>query len=287
LPPFESYPAIAIEAVSPEIDGGRYPVKRVVGDIVQVAADIFKEGHDVLCARVLYRAADEPTWRESPMQQADNDRWYGQFGVDRNTRYVYSIEAFTDWFGSWRADLQKRLAAAQDVSSELMEGVRLVEQAAERATDPDDRGRLRAYAAAWRRSPKPNPREAAELAISAELGDVMDRWPDRSDATRYRRELEMIVDRPQARFAAWYEIFPRSQGIVPTRSATFREAEARLGAIARMGFDTLYMTPIHPIGNTKRKGPNNTLVAGTNDPGSPYAIGNETGGHDAIAPELG
>ena len=115
----------------------------------------------------------------------------------------------------------------------------------------------------------------------------MDRWPDRSDATRYRRELELIVDRPAARFAAWYEIFPRSQGTDPTRSATFREAEARLPAIAAMGFDTLYMTPIHPIGHTKRKGPNNTLVAGPNDPGSPYATGNETGGHDAIAPELG
>ena len=139
-PPFESYPAIAIEAVTPEIDGGRWPVKRVVGDTIDVAADIFKEGHDVLRARVLYRAADEPTWHDAPMRQGDNDRWSGQFSVDRNTRYVYSIEAYTDWYGSWRADLQKRLAAAQDVTSELLEGVRLVEEAAERATDADDRG---------------------------------------------------------------------------------------------------------------------------------------------------
>jgi starch synthase (maltosyl-transferring) len=130
-------------------------------------------------------------------------------------------------------------------------------------------------------------REAAELAISAELGDIMDRWPDRSDATRYRHELRLIVDRPAARFAAWYEIFPRSQGTDPTRSATFREAEARLPAIAAMGFDTLYMTPIHPIGSTNRKGPNNTLVAGPGDPGSPYAIGSADGGHEAVAPELG
>jgi starch synthase (maltosyl-transferring) len=287
-PPFESYPAIAIEAVTPEIDGGRWPVKRVVGDTIDVAADIFKEGHDVLCARVLFRAADESTWHEAPMRQGDNDRWSGQFAVDRNTRYVYLIEAYTDWYGSWRADLQKRLVAAQDVTSELLEGVRLVEEAAERATDADDRGRLRAYAQTWRALKGPEGgREAAELAISAELADVMDRWPDRSDATRYRRELELIVDRPAARFAAWYEIFPRSQGSDPTRSATFREAEARLPAIAAMGFDTLYMTPIHPIGHTKRKGPNNTLVAGPDDPGSPYATGDETGGHDAIAPELG
>src|SRR5207302_5964173 len=130
-------------------------------------------------------------------------------------------------------------------------------------------------------------REVAELAISADLGEILDRWPDRSDTTRYRCTLDLIVDRPAARFAAWYEIFPRSQGTDPTRSATFREAEARLADIAAMGFDTLYMPQIHPIGTTKRKGPNNALVAGPNDPGSPYAIGSQAGGHDAIAPELG
>jgi len=289
LPPFESYPALVIEDVTPELNGGRWPIKRVVGDSIDVSADIFKEGHDVVCAQVLYRAADEPTWHESPMRQGDNDRWHGTFSVDRNARYVYSIQVFTDWYGSWRADLQKRIAAAQDVTSELMEGVRLVEQAAERATNREDKGRLRAYAQRWRgfsNTPE-GMREAAELAISAELADVMDRWPDRSDVTRYRREMEVIVDRPAARFGAWYEIFPRSQGTDPTRSATFKEAEARLPAIAAMGFDTLYMTPIHPIGHTKRKGPNNSLVAGPNDPGSPYATGSEAGGHDAIAPELG
>jgi starch synthase (maltosyl-transferring) len=170
------------------------------------------------------------------------------------------------------------------VTSELLEGLRLVEQAAARCADPDDRGRLEGYATRWRSS---GYREAAELAISDELGAVMDRCPDRTDATRYRHELQLIVDRPAARFAAWYEIFPRSQGTDPTRSATFREAEQRLPAIAAMGFDTLYMTPIHPIGTTNRKGPNNTLVAGPNDPGSPYATGSPAGGHDAIAPELG
>src|SRR5262249_55547327 len=146
------------------------------------------------------------------------------------------------------------------------------------------RGRLEVYLARWRAS---DYREAAELAISEELGQVMDRCPYRGDATSYRHELPLMVDRPRARFAAWYEIFPRSQGTDPDRSATFREAEARIPAIAGMGFDTLYMTPIHPIGITKRKGPNNTLVAGPNDPGSPYAIGSEAGGHEAVAPELG
>src|SRR5579859_4617818 len=288
LPPLETYPAIAIEDVQPELDGGQWPIKRVVGDEVRVSADIFKEGHDLLQARVVYRTLDETEWHEQPMLPTENDRWVGTFRVDANTRYVYSVLAFTDVYGSWRADLQKRLAAAQDVSSELLEGLRLVERAVERCTDPTDRGRLQAYVKLWRSRHGPDgQREAAELAISAELGEVIDRWPDRSDATRFRRELQLIVDRPAARFAAWYEIFPRSQGTDPTRSATFREAEARLPAIAEMGFDTLYMTPIHPIGTTKRKGPNNSLVAGPEDPGSPYAIGGVGGGHEAVAPELG
>src|SRR5438552_11953548 len=290
--PFDTYAAIAIEDVQPELDGGHWPIKRVVGDVVEVSADIFKEGHDLLFARTISRTvaqADE-MWQESPMRLVENDRWVGSFTVQQNTRYVYSVLAFTDVFGSWRADFQKRLAAAQDVASELLEGLRLLEEAIERCSDASDRGRLQAYAERWRalQGQVPNgQRAAAELAISADLGEILDRWPDRSDATRYRRELELIVDRPAARFAAWYEIFPRSQGTDPTRSATFSEAQLRLPAIAAMGFDTLYMPPIHPIGTTKRKGPNNTLVAGPNDPGSPYAIGGAGGGHEAIAPELG
>jgi len=287
-PPFDTYPAIAIESVSPELEGGPWPIKRAVGDTIAVEADIFKEGHDLLSARVLYRTVGAPTWQEAPMVPTVNDRWRGEFTVDRNTRYGYTVLAFTDVYGSWRADLVKRVSAAQDVTSELLEGLRLVEQAAERVTDPNVKARLEAYAQRWRDFSGPTAmRERAMLASSAELGEVMDQAHDRSDATRYRRELELIVDRIEARFAAWYEIFPRSQGTDPTRSATFREAEARIPAIADMGFNVLYMTPIHPIGHTKRKGPNNTLVAGPNDPGSPYAIGSEAGGHEAIAPELG
>jgi len=284
VPLLDSYASIAIEDVQPELDGGQWPIKRVVGDSIQVSADIFKEGHDLLQARVIYRARDESSWHEEPMRLVDNDRWSGTFSVDRNTRYVYSVLAFTDTYGSWCADLQKRLAAAQDVTSELLEGQRLVVEAAARCEDADDRSRLQAYLGHWRAG---DSRAAAELAISEELGRVMDRCPDRSDATFYRHEMQLVVDRPAARFAAWYEIFPRSQGTDPTRSATFREAEARLPAVAAMGFDTLYMTPIHPIGTTNRKGPNNTLVAGPHDPGSPYATGSPAGGHEAIAPELG
>ena len=142
LPPFETYPALVVENVQPEIDGGRWPIKRVVGDSVDVSADIFKEGHDLIQARVIYRPIGMPAWNEQPMRLVENDRWVGTFKVDQNTRYVYSVLAFTDTYGSWRADLQKRLAAGQDVTSELLEGVRLVDEAAERATDDSERGRL-------------------------------------------------------------------------------------------------------------------------------------------------
>ncbi len=288
VPPFDTYAAIALENVQPELDGGQWPIKRVVGDVIEVSADIVKEGHDLLFARAIYRQVGEDAWHETPMRMVENDRWVGRFTVEQNARYAYGVLAFTDVFGSWRADLQKRLAVPQDLSSELFEGLRLVEEAAERCTDPADQGRLQAYVALWRSLQGPaGQRETVEIAVSGHLSEMMDRWSDRADATRYRRELPLVVDRPAARFAAWYEIFPRSQGTDPTRSATFREAEARLPAIAAMGFDTLYMTPIHPIGTTKRKGPNNSLVAGPNDPGSPYAIGGPAGGHEAIAPELG
>ena len=205
--------------------------------------------------------------------------------VDRNTRYVYGVLAFTDAYGSWRADFQKRLAAAQDVPSELLEGLRLVE---EPPLSGDRRSRTAAACRPMRSAGgRGDTRAAAELAISrgAGRGDGPLARSRRRDALSPRA----ADDRRSvaARFAAWYEIFPRSQGTDPTRSATFREAEARIPAIAAMGFDTLYMTPIHPIGTTNRKGPNNTLVAGPNDPGSPYAIGSPAGGHDAIAPELG
>jgi starch synthase (maltosyl-transferring) len=293
-PPFETYPAIVIEGVAPEIDGGRWPIKRVVGDTVQVSADIFKEGHDLLKARVLYRVAPmadsrsngraRDEWQTAPMEPQGNDSWAGQFVVTDNARYQYTVEAYTDVFGSWQADLEKRLAAHQDVGSDLLEGRRLVQQARERA--PSHARRLAEVLRRWI-ALQGDPAELASLATSAELNDLMAQVPDLSDATRYRHSLELIVDRPAARFGGWYEIFPRSQGTDPTRSATFREAETRLPAIADMGFDVVYLTPIHPIGLTNRKGPNNTLAAGPTDPGSPYAIGSPAGGHDAIAPELG
>ncbi len=281
-PRFDWYPRVWIEDVWPEIDGGRWPIKRELGDTVEVWADVFKEGHDLLTVRVLFRCETDSEWQHSPMHLFENDRWTGSFQVARNARYRYTIEAFTDVFESWRRDLEKRVEAGQDVASELLEGQRLVRAAAERASG-DDRRAIEDVLEAWLRADQ----ERAVALVNLEpLAELMARYPDMSDATRYR-ELEVVVDRERARFAAWYEIFPRSQGFDPSRSATFREAEARIPRIAAMGFDVLYLTPIHPIGHTHRKGRNNTLLAGSNDPGSPYAIGSQAGGHTAIEPSLG
>ncbi|MDP8923402.1 MAG: alpha-1,4-glucan--maltose-1-phosphate maltosyltransferase [Chloroflexota bacterium] len=273
-----------MQDVSPELDGGRYAVKREEGDVFVVEADIFKEGHDKLAARVVYRAPDETAWQSAPMAFADNDRWRGEFPLERIGRYAYSIEAWPDLYRSWAADTEKKVTAGQDVASDLLEGARLLRRAAERAPRREAE-RLRGLATEV--EGVDDPTDAVAVALAAETIKLAAAYPDPALTTRYDRDLEVIVDRIRARYAAWYEIFPRSQGTDPTRSATFREAEARIPAIAAMGFDVLYMTPIHPIGHTNRKGPNNSLVAGPNDPGSPYAIGSEAGGHTAIAPELG
>jgi starch synthase (maltosyl-transferring) len=274
---------VVIENVAPELDDGRYAIKREVGEDLVVEADIFREGHDQLAARLLYRRADQREWREVPMVHRDNDRWLGSFPLEENARYAYTIEARPDVFRSWALDLKKRADAGQDPRSDLLEGRRLLEEAATRAEREDRVALLEA----GRRLDPAEPEAAIAAAMDSHLWDLAGRNDDPALRTCYDRELEVFVDRERARFAAWYEIFPRSQGTDPTRSATLREAEARLPAIREMGFDVVYMTPIHPIGRTNRKGPNNTLVAGPDDPGSPYAIGSEAGGHTAIHPDLG
>ncbi|MBI3966174.1 MAG: DUF3416 domain-containing protein, partial [Chloroflexi bacterium] len=278
--------SVVIENVHPELDAGRYPVKREVGETFEVSADIFKEGHDALAAVLKYRRRDGTEWNETPMRFVDNDRWSGSFPLEENTRYVYTIEAYKDVWSTYRDELGKKTGAGQDVTSELLEGQKLVRQAAERA-EPNaaDRDRLAELAEAIR--PQAGIDQAARLTLGDELTTLMGKYPDRCGSSVYERELEVVVDRVKARYAAWYEFFPRSAGTVPGRSATFREAEARLVEIASMGFDVVYLPPIHPIGRTHRKGPNNTLVAGPNDPGVPYAIGNEQGGHKAVEPSLG
>ncbi|HLY45375.1 MAG TPA: alpha-1,4-glucan--maltose-1-phosphate maltosyltransferase [Stellaceae bacterium] len=274
---------ILIEDVWPEIDAGRYPIKRVLGDEVVVWADLFRDGHDRIAGIVKY-AFEGEAWREAPFAFFDNDRWVARFRPDRIGRWRYTIEAWTDRFLSWCEDLAANRAAGQDVALELIEGERLVEEAAGHAPDADAAA-LRAVLAGV--AAAPDQARRCELLLSDELRARMTRAQARPDRVQYTRELELVVDRGAAQFAAWYEMFPRSQGSVPGQSANFDDCIARLDEVAALGFDVVYLAPIHPIGRVNRKGRDNAVVAQSDDPGSPYAIGAAEGGHRAIHPELG
>lgn len=274
---------IVIENVYPEIDGGRYPVKRVVGESFEVWADIFRDGHDVLGAALRYR--DQGTeWREAPMSFFDNDRWRGSFALDRIGRCYYTIEAWTDRYASWRHDVQKKRDAGQDISLELIEGRELVSEAIGLA-DAKAAGTLRDLLAEIERQQSIEAK--ASLMLQDATAALMARSGLRGDLSRYPRELQVYVDRPAARCAAWYEMFPRSQGTRPGKGSNFDDCIRRLPEVQAMGFDVLYFVPIHPIGKVNRKGRNNSVTAKPGEPGSPYAIGSEEGGHTAVHPELG
>jgi starch synthase (maltosyl-transferring) len=291
MPELEQQPQrrVVIENVRPSVDDGRFAIKRTVGERVTVTADVFADGHDVLAAAVLHRAEGSNTWDEVPMTPLGNDLWQAEFVVTALGRHEYTVEGWIDRFASWRLELSKKVGAAQDVSSELLEGAAIVSRAGARAAagrDPALRETLVAAAAALADTGRPaGERVAAALADA--LARAMDAVPDRSRATRYDRMLGVIVERERARFSAWYEMFPRSAGTDPARSATFEEAAARLPYVKAMGFDVLYLPPIHPIGRSFRKGRNNSLTAEAGDPGSPWAIGAEEGGHTAVEPGLG
>ncbi|HEX2222175.1 MAG TPA: alpha-1,4-glucan--maltose-1-phosphate maltosyltransferase [Candidatus Limnocylindria bacterium] len=281
---------IVIERISPELDGGRHPVKRVVGDDLLVAADIFADGHELLDAALLLRADDEEEWTEAPMRLVDNDRWAGRLPLRRNRRHRYTVEAWRDAWASWRDGLLKKVAAGVPVPVELQEGRLLLEGALRRAGGVGaaaDAGRIGAALEAV--AGAADERAAVDAVTGEELLAAMRRHADRSWATRHEPELELVVDRQRARTGAWYELFPRSQGRDPARPtpSSFREAEWRLPDIAALGFDVVYLPPIHPIGRTNRKGRNNALRAEPGDVGSPYAIGALEGGHREVAPELG
>ena len=276
---------LIIEAVQPEIDCGRFPIKRTVCEEVVVSADLFAEGHDMLRAVIQYRKLGEPAWDREPMTALVNDRWTGKFTVGSQGRYEYRVMGWVDAFGSWRRDLGKRVEAGQDVASELLEGAELVREAARRGAEFDDASWLLARAELLARGGGQGDR--VQAALDPELAVRVDRHPDLSGACTSEPVLGVMVERLRARYGAWYEMFPRSCSPEPGRHGTLKDAEARLPYVAGMGFDVLYLPPVHPIGLAYRKGPNNTLTPGPGDPGSPWAIGSPEGGHKSILPELG
>src|SRR5581483_236221 len=235
---------ILIERVSPELDSGRYPVKREVGDRLEVTADIFKEGHDQLTAVLRYRDVADPEWHERPMELVENDRWRGWFDLTTNTRYRYTIAAWVATFASWRQEIEKKMAVQTDLGSELLEGQALVRAAASRAEGAD----RRALEDALTRISGASGRERLPLLLREDLAILVAAHEERIAWTAYPRELEVVCDRITARCGAWYEMFPRSQGTLPGRSATFDDCVSRLPSIREMGFDVLYLPPIHPIG---------------------------------------
>lgn len=276
---------MAIEGVTPEIDGGRFAIKRVVGERVVVEADIFADGHSLLSAVVLYRPEGDREWREARMQLVDNDRWRAEFHVETLGRYVYAIQAWVDEFRTWSGDLAKKVDARQDVSLDLLAGAQMIESAAGHAGGIDSASLLR-FADELKKSSH-NGRPGNGTLRDTELMRLMDRYQAREGATTYEKELRVIVNREKAQFSAWYEMFPRSCTSSPNHSGTFKDCIGRLDYIADMGFDVLYFPPIHPIGYVERKGKNNSLMPMPDDPGSAWAIGSKEGGHKSIHPKLG
>ena len=278
---------VVIEAVTPEIDGGRFPAKRVAGETVTVEADIFADGHDSLAAVLRFRHQSAADWIEVPMSPLPNDRWRGEFPVTELGRYSFMLEGWIDHFETWSRQLAKRLEAGQDVTVELEAGARMVEVAATRANGSSpDATRLATLAKTIRKGViKSSDARGSNTEMDGELTTLMRRYADRGIATAYPRELEVVVEPIKARFSSWYELFPRSTG-AQGKHGTFKDVERLLPDVARMGFDVLYLPPIHPIGKTHRKGANNR-PATPGEPGSPWAIGSEEGGHKSVHPELG
>jgi starch synthase (maltosyl-transferring) len=280
-----AFPSVVIENLQPLIDCGRYPVKRIVGEDLVVEADIFKDGHDVVAAILKWRVLGKRAWRETPMSFVDNDRWRGVCTLYDETIHEYTVEAWTDTFRSWQAEFAKKFEAGiSDLRSEALEGVALVKAAARRARDRADRERLLEFS---RQISTGANSEVHAIAGSGELEVMMATYPDRSSATQYDPPPRVVVDRPAALIGAWYEFFPRSANGRGDCGSTFRDCLPRVDDAKAMGFDVIYFPPIHPIGHTNRKGRNNSITCEPGDPGVPWAIGSEAGGHKAVEPSLG
>jgi starch synthase (maltosyl-transferring) len=274
---------VVIENIVPQVDGGRFAVKRSVGEIVRVEADAFVDGHDKIAVIVRHRFGTSDRWHEVDMAPLVNDRWVGEFPVHAMGWHEFTVAAWVDRFATWRYDLQKRVAAGQHVAVDLLIGAELVEEAMANTTG-DVQDSLANFARFLRSD---SAGEATEVALGTPLQALMRRHGPRAFATEWATPVRMWVDRSRARFSSWYEFFPRSASSEPGKHGTLRDVIGRLDYVSAMGFDVLYLPPIHPVGRAFRKGRNNTPVAEPGDVGSPWAIGGPEGGHDAINPQLG
>jgi starch synthase (maltosyl-transferring) len=283
LPSSRKASRVWIEQLRPQIDCGRFPIKRTMGEKVAVSAFVFADGHDDVKAVLSFRHGDDE-WQETVMSPHGNDLWKAAFQVKQIGTYQYTVKGWIDHFSTWQSDLSKKFAAGQQVAGELLEGAAMIDAAAGRADTPD-RQWLTALATMLRGSDPPS--DLVAKATAAEVGAMMNRYSDRAREAVFEPFLAVAVEPKLAGCSAWYEIFPRSLSTTPDQSGTFNDLEKRLPQIARMGFDVLYLPPIHPIGHTNRKGRNNSLTITATDPGSPWAIGSEAGGHKAVHPELG
>ena len=280
------FKTVVIENLQPQIEGGRYPVKRIPGENVIVSADIFMEGHDIVRAILKWRVAGEKKWNEAPMSHLGQDRWEGSFPAGPVGFTEFTIEAWKDAFASWLEEIEKKSkGGVSSLPSETLEGAALVREAAVRAGKSVQSKELARFADEIASSA--NPAELLTNASEAKLSLLMEKWPDRSLSATYEPFQKIRVDRPRAAFAAWYEFFPRSSEGFGDRGSTFRQCLERVDDARAMGFDVIYFPPIHPIGVTARKGANNSLTCKPGEPGVPYAIGGPAGGHREVEPELG
>ncbi len=290
MKPTEGRRRVVIEEIQPVVDAGRYPAKRVLGDDVEVTAAIFGDGHDHIAARLLYRHSAERNWQISPFRALTNDLWSASFPVDKLGSWLFTVEAWIDHFDTWVHDLGKRLAAQgastpQEIPLALRIGAGLIHAAAGRAKGSDAKSLKLAAEQLLSLADARLPHYGSP--VTEELVSLVALYPDLSYATRFPVDLPLWVDRERARFSSWYELFPRSASSTPGKHGTFRDVEAKVPEIAAMGFDVLYMPPIHPIGRAFRKGRNNSVSAEPGDVGSPWAIGAAEGGHTDLLPELG
>ena len=276
---------VIIENVYPELDCGKFPVKRVTGERVKVTADIFADGHNEIKPVLLHRKKGKKKWGEMPMTHLSNDRWEAEFKVSEMGWYEYTIKSWVDHFASWQKGFKVKFEANQEIVLELRIGANMMQEARKQAS-PKLKKKLDNWIT-FINDLEYNPAAAAALVLSEEVSDVMYDCADRSDASVYEKILQVEVERERALFSSWYEVFPRSTSSVPGKHGTFRDVEKIIPLVAKMGFDILYFPPIHPIGKSFRKGKDNSPVAKPAEPGSPWAIGSKEGGHKAIHPELG